>query len=440
MRFRRRFAAAGCLGLAAALACSPAKTAAPAAPTLDSSLRLFLLDPTVECGASPADVTTAEIRSAYRELLQSADAGAALRVAEQAIERDPSLLAAQALRAEALLVAGRPKEAASTLNLFSAGARGCLPLALALGRSQEEAGDLPEAFASYMEVAASSDTAARRAQTISGRALEVTRNRFAEALRAGRKEAAAWSLSRLERYWPNSEASLESAMELARSNDDARAELAAVKALQASRPADPGLTLRRGQLELLIGDARAGLALIEALAAAAPADPAVETELARAKFYWRLLNAPDQVHGLRDKVVLTRADFAVLLYWTVPQIRTARPGAAQIASDIVDHPSREAIARVANLGLMTIDETMHRFSPDAGLRRVDAVAALLRLLSDSRKARACVVSQALGREGLCKSGVDCGLIDDPVLCAAGAGLSGSEAIEMLRRALDRLED
>jgi hypothetical protein len=49
----------------------------------------------------------------------------------------------------------------------------------------------------------------------------------------------------------------------------------------------------------------------------------------------------------------------------VPQIRTARPGAAQIASDIVDHPSRDEIARVANLGLMSIDETLHRFSPNA---------------------------------------------------------------------------
>ena len=124
----------------------------------------------------------------------------------------------------------------------------------------------------------------------------------------------------------------------------------------------------------------------------------------------------------------------------MPQIRTARPGAAQIASDIVDHPSRDEIARVANLGLMTIDETLHRFSPDAALRRADAVSALLRLISGRMPGRASAsLPRTAGRDELCKAGVVCGLFEDPLLCQAGAGLSGSEAIEMLRRALDRLE-
>ena len=228
-------------------------------------------------------------------------------------------------------------------------------------------------------------------------------------------------------------------MEMAAVAGDPRGELAAVKALQASRPKDLALSLRRGQLELAVGDARAGLALIERLAAGAPADAELQAELARAKFAWRLLNAPEQVRGLRDKVAIQRADFAVLLYWMVPQIRTARPGAAQIASDIVDHVSREEIARVANLGLMSIDETLHRFSPEAPLRRADAVAALLRLLASGDSAGGCSLPRIGGRESLCKAGADCGLLEDAVLCQAGAGISGAEAIEMLRRALDRLE-
>ena len=123
----------------------------------------------------------------------------------------------------------------------------------------------------------------------------------------------------------------------------------------------------------------------------------------------------------------------------MPQIRTARPGAAQIASDIVDHPSRDEIARVANLGLMSIDETLHRFSPNAALRRADAVAALLRLIAAEGRTGGCGLPRAAGRDALCQAGVACGLFEDPALCQAGAGLSGAEAIEMLRRALDRLE-
>ncbi|MEO8196106.1 MAG: hypothetical protein ABI689_05245 [Thermoanaerobaculia bacterium] len=438
MRFRRRFAAAGYLGLAVVIACSPVKTAAPA-PAVDSDLRAFLLDPTADCGTDPEAPDAAELQRAYRDLLLSGDASAALRIANPAIERTPGDLAAQILRGEALLVGSQARVAAGFLQPFAAAAADCLPLALVLGRSQELAGDLAEAFVAYSGAAGRSATAATRAREISGRAQEIVRNRFSEAFRAGRREAAAWNLSRLERFWPNSEAALRATMEMARVAEDTRGELAAVKALQASSPLDPALTLRRGQLELLIGDARAGLALIEALAASAPGDPVLQTELARAKFAWRLLNSPEQIRGLRDKVVLTRADFAVMLYWMVPQIRTARPGAVQIASDIVDHPSRDEIARVANLGLMTIDESLHRFSPDVVLRRSDAVAALLRLLANAGPREECRLPRAGGREGLCRTGASCGLFEDPALCQAGSGISGSEALEMLRRALDRLE-
>ncbi len=438
MRFRRRFAAAGFFGLAVAIACSPAKTSAPA-PAVDAALRPFLLDPTLECATGSETGFESSLQVAYRELIRSGDGAAALRAANAVIAQEPGQLAAQTLRAEALLVGSQARAAADFLQPFAAAAADCLPLALVLGRAQEESGDLPEAYVAFATAAGRSATAADRARALSPRAQEIVRNRFADALRAGKREAAAWHLSRLERFWPNSEAALRSTMEMARLAEDARGELAAVKALQASSPQDPALSLRRGQLELLAGDPRVGLALIEALAAAAPGDPALQTEAARAKFAWRLLNSPEQVRSLRDKVQLTRGDFAVLLYWMVPQIRTARPGAAQIASDIVDHPSRDEIARVANLGLMSIDETLHRFSPDAPLRRPDAVSALLRLLADANPEGECRLPRSGGREGLCRAGASCGLLEDPLLCQAGSGISGSEAIEMLRRALDRLE-
>lgn len=449
MRFRRRFLAAGSLVLTVAAACAPVQTVAPA-PGVDPALRPYLLDPTVDCGDPPAGAgdAAAEMQSAYRDLLRSGDAAAALRAANRALERDPALLSAQILRAEALLAGSQAAAAVTALQpaatpsaeaAAASAASDCLPLAVVLGRSLEEVGDLTEAYVIYVAAAPRSTVAAERTRVLSDRAQEIVRTRFSEAQRAGRREAAAWHLSRLERFWPNSEATLMSAMEIARLAGDARTELATVKALQASRPQDPGLALRRGQLELLVGDARKGLGLIEALAASAPEDPDLQIELARAKFAWRLLNSPEQVRGLRDKVVLNRADFAVLLYWMVPQIRTARPGAVQIASDIVDHPSRDEIARVANLGLMSIDETMHRFSPNVPLRRSDALSALLRMLPEGGAAASCGRPRSGGREALCASGVACGLIEDALLCQAGSGLSGGEAIEMLRRALDLLE-
>jgi len=438
MRYRRRLAAAGFLSLAIAVACAPVKTAAPA-PGVDPDLRPYLLDPTIDCGAGLDEALVAEISAVHRELLRSGDAATALRGANRLLERQPAATQPKVLRAEAFLAGDQEGEAAKLLLPLALSAADCLPLALALGRAQEAVGDPTEAYVAYMAGAARSTLAAERARALSERAQEIVRSRYSDALRAGRLEAAAWHLSRLERFWPNSEAALASSMEMAQKSGDDRAELAAVKGLQAGRPKDTALALRRGQLEILVGDARTGLALIEALAADAPDDSVLQAELGRAKFAWRLLNAPEQVRLLRDKAVLTRADFAVLLYWTVPQIRTARPAAARIASDIVDHPSRDEIARVANLGLLAIDETMHRFSPDAALRRTDAVGALLRLLAVDAPAGTCSLPQSGGREAICGAGAACGLFEDTLLCQAGGGMAGGEAMEMLRRALDRLE-
>jgi hypothetical protein len=438
MLFRRRIAAAGYLGLAVVMACAPAKTAAPA-PGVDPALRPFVPDPAVSCGPALSETAVAELRRIHRELLRSADAAAALAATTRWLTDEADALPGQTLRGEALLVAGQAREAVSFLAPYAARSAECPALGLVLARAQEAAGDLPEAYAGYVTAGGVPPAAGERARGISARALEMTRARFTEAVAAGRREAAGWHLGRLERLWPNSEATLRSSMEMSSLAGDARGELAAVKALQASRPADTVLSLRRGQLELEVGDARTGLALIEALAAASPADGALQVELGRAKFAWRLINAPEQVRGLRGKAALSRADLAVLLYWMVPQIRTARPGAAQIASDILDHPSRDEIARVANLGLMSIDETLHRFSPDAPLRRADAVSAFLRLLAGAEPDGACALPRGGGREALCRSGVACGLFEDVLLCQAGAGISGAETIEMLRRALDRME-
>ena len=126
-----------------------------------------------------------------------------------------------------LLVAGQPRETVTLLAPYAARSQECAPLTLVLARAQEAAGDLPEAFAGYLAVIGVPAEAAQRARAISAGALEMTRIRFSEALAAGRREAAAWHLGRMERFWPNSEAALRSGMDMARAAGDARSELAA---------------------------------------------------------------------------------------------------------------------------------------------------------------------------------------------------------------------
>ena len=139
---------------------------------------------------------------------------------------------------------------------------------------------------------------------------------------------------------------------------------------------------------------------------------------------------------------IARADFAVLLYWLAPAVRYGRPATAQIATDVLDDPRREEIVRVINLGLMAVDPSVHRFAPDAPLGRDDALAALLRLLSGAAGgpgascAEGIAASPRLAGDLLCAAAARCRLIASAADCLPRATLSGGEALELIRRALD----
>jgi hypothetical protein len=144
---------------------------------------------------------------------------------------------------------------------------------------------------------------------------------------------------------------------------------------------------------------------------------------------------PQAVQQVAAKPDLDKADFAVLLYWLVPNVRYARPTAGRIATDVLDHPQREEIVRVVNLGLMDVDPTLHRFSPGAPVRRGAALRVLVRLLGQSKQGISCLGD---GSAPACEVAVRCHLIAGVEGCQAQAPLSGPEAVELIRRSLDLL--
>jgi hypothetical protein len=208
---------------------------------------------------------------------------------------------------------------------------------------------------------------------------------------------------------------------------DRRAELEALRAIEGAGIDTPAERLRRGSLELEVGDAGEGLAILEREAAARPADPEVRREWLRARVRFRLANSPDPVRRAAAAAELTRADFALLLYWLVPEVRSARGGTTRIATDILDHPAREEIARVANLDLLRVDEALHLFEPDRPLRRLEAFRALARLEDG-------LGSAAGGGQDLaatCARAAAAGWIDEAGDCLPAAAVSGGEAIAWL---------
>lgn len=314
---------------------------------------------------------------------------------------------------------------------------------LLLGRAAELAGDLPTALDAFALLAeGGQDLAARRVEEIRPRALEIGLNRLRDEVERGRVEAAEEHLVWLETQVPDSLQALEGARLIAIASDDPLAELAAVRRL-AEATGELDVRERAAELELEIGDVRAGLDQLTELEREYPEEARVAELLELAKFLWRLQLLPQEAQDIGRKVELDRTDLAVLLYWLVPEVRHSQVTNPPIAADILDHPQHKVILRVLNLGLMEMDETLHRFEPEAPATRAVVLRALVGLLAGGERPLACLSGmEALELDrswrSLCQHSARCQLIPEEADCRPSATVAGSEVLDLFRRTLDLL--
>lgn len=93
-------------------------------------------------------------------------------------------------------------------------------------------------------------------------------------------------------------------------------------------------------------------------------EPRYAQRLDEIKREWSAANMPAHYRAAADTLAVTRSDFAVLLYWTVPSVRFAQNlGTPQIAVDVEDVAGREEIIRALALGLYDVDPVTRRVSP-----------------------------------------------------------------------------
>lgn len=93
-------------------------------------------------------------------------------------------------------------------------------------------------------------------------------------------------------------------------------------------------------------------------------DPRYSQRLEQIKSEWSSANLPAYVHAARQSESLTRSDFAVLLYWTVPSVRFAQNlSSPPIAIDIADVAGRDEIVRAIAIGLFEVDAVTRRVNP-----------------------------------------------------------------------------
>jgi tetratricopeptide (TPR) repeat protein len=424
--------------LAAVAACAPPPPGRPTRAAVADDLRDFLPEP----GEALTGIPGGDWAPLHARLLAGEEPRAIEAEVERLGPREPAG-AARVLRAEARLVAGRGAEAFVELEGLPVEARARPQVRLLEARAREAAGDLVEAYAILRELAAASAAAAARAPGLEQRAVTTVSERIAVALRRGRADEARRDLERLTEWRPHDPATWRAAAAVALARGDGAAELAALRALDAASPLEPDSALRLAELELEVGEAEAALRRLEALAAARPGDARVGVALDRARFQWRLGHAPESVQAAARRNPLTRAELARLLYWLVPEIRAGRGAVGKIASDVVGHEAQDEVVRVVNMGLMRVDENLHRFEPDRAVRRGEALEAVFRAASASSAPPSCsrlVPAGAWTREALCAAAAGCGLTASPSDCLPGGALSGQEALAWIHGALAAGED
>lgn len=406
---------------------------------LSEELRAYLRDP-LEGYAQEIDPARAErLQSAHRRLLEASDMAGARAAAAELLEVDSGLAPAHVLAAQADFVEGRSREIVPRLVPIGDRMPGYVASQLLLGRAAETDGDIPLAYAAFRAIATRSQLALQRLGELHPRAVQILSNRLGEGLRTNNLDEAQKNLALLQSWAPSEIVTLEGAHAVARARGDQAAELTAVQALAARRPEDRKLLERRVELEMAVGDPSAGLQIAQNLAAQHPDDAAAARLLESARYRWRLSMLPQAVQAVAAKPDLNKADFAVLLYWLVPNVRYARPSAGRIATDVLDHPQQEEIVRVVNLGLMDVDPTLHRFSPSSPLRRGAALRVLVRTLASFGKGLTCLDEKSQGAQSaVCAGAAACGLLLEGEECLPGEPLTGSEAVELIRRTLKLL--
>ena len=162
-------------------------------------------------------------------------------------------------------------------------------------------------------------------------------------------------------------------------------------------------------------------------------EPRYRARLEQIKEQWSMANMPPQFRQALESPAITRADLAVLLYWTVPSVRFAQNLASPpIATDIENVAGREEMIRAMALGLYEVDPVTRRVSPS---RQVTA-SRLTTHLSRVLMLRGAACARGLTQDRVLAA---CGVVDPGATVPADATITGREAARALEQVAKALQ-
>ena len=189
--------------------------------------------------------------------------------------------------------------------------------------------------------------------------------------------------------------------------------------------ADPAW--REFQASLAMKTRRFGEA-VDLYAELAATNPAFEEKADEARLEFRIENLPEAARKAAHSPRLTRAQLASLLWWTVPEVRAAAVVASpDVATDVVDHPDRQALVKAIGLGFLAVARETHHVRAEAFVSRAEFPAALRRLgqlVGSGRRPVRCLAGDS-GTGALAA----CGILPESKIRT----LSGKEALRAIER-------
>jgi predicted Zn-dependent protease len=321
----------------------------------------YLIDPRAgHSGPGPA-ADDMRFENAWRHILAGNDAEARTRLTE-VLRRNPDYKPALLAGAALDIRAGRLDEAQTTVDAILSNGESYMAAEVYAAEIATRRGETRPALELYRAIAAQPDAP----PTANERVTQLQAALFNELQEAAKSASDADAVRLLrEALALNAEAAdarilLSQKLIAQRRFDEARRELTPLLDTQADRTEVQEML---AEIDFGRGKFEEAIARYDRLSRRT-SEPRFTARLEQIKREWSLANMPSHFRAAVNSHALTRADFATLLFWTVPSIRFAQNvGAPPIAVDIEEVGGREEMVRAIAIGVYEVDPVTRRVGP-----------------------------------------------------------------------------
>ena len=410
-----------------------ATTDAPTPAPVPQGESRYLIDPRVGYAATPDESIDRRFETAWRHF-QTGDLTQAKRRFADLRSRAPEYAPAALAEAAIDISEGRTENARAVIERLSLRNPDWTAARVYEGEVFLAAGNTRRAYDTYRSLEGRPDLP----PVVSERILSLREKLFSELLNAARSAPEEEAIRLLRDAIDVSPTAAEGRLMLAgklitaRNFDEARRVIdPLVNSADVDRP-----EVQETLAEIEVGRGRFQEAIIryERLARRTN-EPRYTTRLEEIKSTWSAANMPPQFNAALESPGITRADFAVLLYWTVSSVRFAQNvGAPTIAIDINDDvPGREEIIRAIALGVYDVDPVTRRVSPG----RLITISSLARLAARVLTLRGANCTRGIASDPpesrVTRILAACGIVDPSVGMLPDDPVSGRTAAALLER-------